>query len=66
MGRRKTFNVVQLQSGGSYQGRSSNSLCTREFLPGKHDAAITETRPTTLRVDSTTYHVKHTEGLFQE
>ena len=66
MGRRKTLNVVQLQSGGSYQGRSSNNLCTREFLENKYDEAVSEIRPTTLYADTTAYHVGRIKRLFEE
>jgi hypothetical protein len=66
MGRRKTFATVQLESGGSYQGRSSDNLCTREFLEKKQDEAVSEIRPTTLYEDTTTYHINRIERLFKE
>lgn len=66
MGRRKALRVVQLQSGGSYEERSSNNLCTQEFLQKKYDEALSETRPTTLYADSTTYHLERIERLFKE
>jgi len=66
MGRRKTFGEAQLQSGGFYQGRSSNNLCTREFLEKKFDKAVSEIRPTTLYADTTTYHVDRIKRLFEE
>jgi hypothetical protein len=66
MGRRMAPCVVQLESGGSHEGRSSNSLCLREFLQNKFDEAALETRPTTLDADTTIYHVDHIKGLFTE
>ena len=66
MGRRKALRTIQLQSGGSYKGRSSIDLCTREFLQQKYDQAITAPRPTTLYADTTMYHVNRIENLFTE
>jgi hypothetical protein len=53
MGRRK----ASVQSGGSP---------TREFLQKRYTEALSETRPTTLYAESTTYHVKRIERLFKE
>lgn len=57
MGRRKILNVLPLQSGGSYQARSSNNLLTREFLKKKYDEAAKEIRPTTLYEVNTAYYI---------
>ena len=54
MGRRK----ASVQSGGSSS--------TREFLQKRYTEALSETRPTTLYAESTTYHVKRIERLFKE
>ena len=66
MGRRKTLHVVELQSGVSYHERTSNNLCTREFLEKKYDEAVSEVRPSTLYADTTTYHVDRIKSLFEE
>jgi hypothetical protein len=66
MGRRKALRTIQLQSGGSYKGRSSTDLCSREFLQQKYDQAISAPHPTTLYADSTMYHVNRIENLFTE
>jgi hypothetical protein len=66
MGRRKTFSEVPLLSGGSYQGRSSNGICTREFLEKKYKEALSAVRPTTLYAETTIYHVDRITRLFEE
>jgi hypothetical protein len=65
-GRRKILNVVHLQSGGSYQGRSSNNPYTREFLKKKYDEVVSKIPPTTFYADTTTYHVDRIKRLFKE
>jgi hypothetical protein len=66
MGRRKIFNTVHLPSGASCQGRSSNNLCTREFLEKKYDDAVSEIRFTISYADIISYHIDRVKRLFEE
>jgi hypothetical protein len=66
MGRRKIPQVVNLDSGESYLGRSAANVCSRDFLEGKYQEALSAVRPVTLYADSTLHHVNRIRALFEE
>ncbi|OQV11319.1 hypothetical protein CLAIMM_15173 [Cladophialophora immunda] len=66
MGRRKALQTLQLQSGLSLLGESSDNICTQEWLNDIYRQAQSEIRPVRLYATTTEHQINRIKGLFEQ